>query len=233
MKTKRVVAVVPARAGSKGLKNKNKKLLGGRPLFEWSYAAGCLMEVETYVSTNDGDIMKYCLKHGIRFIERPDSISEDSSWDVGFLSHLIDQIKITPTGSSIINLRPTSPLRTRADIIKFRDLVLHTDGSIRSVELSDFPVQKMWFKKETGQLESVIDTGKIEYYNMPRQDLRQSYKQTGSFDSYRAEDIQSGRINGGKIFSFEQSIPTHDIDKIEDFAIAEKYYSKNRELFDY
>lgn len=233
MKTKCLVAVVPARAGSKGLKDKNKKLLGGRPLFEWSYAAGCLMDVETYVSTNDDDIISYCKKNGIQFIKRPNSISEDSSQDVGFLRHLIDQIKITPIGSSIINLRPTSPLRTRADIKKFRDLVLYTDGSIRSVEASNFPIQKMWFKNETGQLESVIDTSEIEYYNMPRQELRPSYKQTGSFDSYRVEDIQSGRINGEKIFSFEQSIPTHDIDSIKDFAVAEKFYTKNRELFDY
>lgn len=233
MQTKRLVAVVPARAGSKGLKGKNKKLLGGRPLFEWSYAAGCLMDVDTYVSTNDEEIMNYCIKHGIQFIKRPDPISEDSSLDIGFLLHLMDQIKIVPIGYSIINLRPTSPLRTRADIKKFKDLALYADGSIRSVELSDFPVQKMWFRNENGQLESVIDTGKMEYYNMPRQKLRPSYKQTGSFDSYRVEDIESGRINGEKIFGFEQSIPTHDIDHIEDFVAAEKFYSNNKELFDY
>lgn len=233
MKKRRLIAVVPARAGSKGLRKKNQRVLGGKPLFEWSYSAGCLMGIETYVSTDDVEIINYCTKHNLKFIERPASISGDSSRDFEFLHHLISELNIRPNGSSIVNLRPTSPLRTRADLKKFKNLVTYTDGSIRSVEKSDFPVQKMWFKSENGQLESVIDFKGVEHYNLPRQELQQSYKQTGSFDSYRVEDIHDGKINGDKIFSFEQSIHSYDIDTLEDFIATEKFYHQNRELFDY
>lgn len=231
---KKVYAVVPARAGSKGLPNKNKRHLGGKPLFRWAYDAGMHMGIDTYVSTNDKDIAALCKEQGLKYIIRPEELSSDNSRDVEFLIHFLETLEISDDDASIVNLRPTSPLRTTQDLDRFKVEVSRTHGSIRSIEPSSFPVQKMWFKNSDGTLESVVPNDKLkELYNEPRQSLRPSFVQTGSFDSYLIKDIKSGRISGDTIHSFEQSIPTFDIDTIDDFEIAQDFFSQNSGLFEY
>ena len=229
----RLLAIVPARAGSKGLPNKNKMLIGGKPLFLWSCEAGKYLGIETYVSTNDEEIIKICDQKNIKYIKRPNEICSDDALDISFLQHFILALGLSEDNTSIINLRPTSPLRTTYDLRKFKEVAASVDGSIRSVELSKFPVQKMWFKSDGNKLRSVVSNQGNEPYNMPRQKLMPSYRQTGSFDSYRVKDVMSGSINGDKIYAFEQSIPTFDIDSEVDLLEARNFYVKNAGLFVY
>jgi|TARA_B110000977_G_C11000381_1_gene463564 CMP-N,N'-diacetyllegionaminic acid synthase len=231
---KKCFVVVPARYGSKSLPYKNLMEIGNTPLFQWSYDAGKYMGFDTFISTNDDEIIRICQERDMNYIRRPDELCRDESLDKDFLNHFVKYFKITQKDTAIVNFRPTSPLRSVLDLNKFKRLVMTANASIRSIEKSSFPVQKMWFKNSEGELENVLNsTVHDEPFNMPRQQLRSSYKQTGSFDSYLAGDIISGKINGNKILPFEQSSPLIDIDMQTDLDAARYLYSKNSQLFEY
>ena len=116
---RKVVAIIPARAGSKRLPGKNKKMLCGKPLIAWTYeqALNCSFIDEIIVSTNDVDILKmgYGSYKDKRFTikKRPESLStDDASINEVILHELRDYNDLT----TVILLQPTSPLRTEYDI---------------------------------------------------------------------------------------------------------------------
>jgi CMP-N,N'-diacetyllegionaminic acid synthase len=214
--------IIPARSGSKGLVGKNLKKLGGRELFQWSVDAANFLNIEYAVSTDDKKIIELCKKRGILYIKRPSDLCRDHSTDYDFLNHAITHLDLVSKNKSIIlNLRPTSPLRLKSDLLELSKILKKTNYSIRSVVESDFPVQKMWYI-DGSYLECVDPSVKgLEGYNMPRQLLKKSYKQTGAFDAYMIKDVLSKSINGEKILSFIQKSPIADIDSMKDFSAAE------------
>jgi CMP-N-acetylneuraminic acid synthetase len=116
----KVVAVIPARKGSKRLPNKNKRLFAGKPLICWSIetALECDFIDEIIVSTNDKEIIDICNNNyrffdKINIIKRPKELAQDDTpmWDV-----IEDLIKNYSYGTIFILLQPTSPLRTAHDI---------------------------------------------------------------------------------------------------------------------
>ena len=167
---KKCFVVVPARYGSKGLPHKNLKEIGNTPLFQWSYNAGKYMGFDTFISTNDDEIIRICREQGMNYIRRPNELSGDEALDKDFLKHFVKHCKITQKNAAVVNFRPTSPLRSVPDLKKFKRLVMTANASIRSVEKSSFPVQKMWFKNSEGELENVLNSSVYdEPFNMPRQ----------------------------------------------------------------
>jgi CMP-N-acetylneuraminic acid synthetase len=119
---KKVLAIVTARAGSKGIPGKNYRRLLGRPLFIWSYMAA---EQSKYVdgvilSTNCKECQKHCCdylteragksKKLFGWIPRPDEISGDLSKNEDSLIHALDHFKYA-NFDIVINLQPTSPCR--------------------------------------------------------------------------------------------------------------------------
>jgi CMP-N-acetylneuraminic acid synthetase len=219
-------AVIPARSGSKGLPGKNLKKLCGRELFQWSVDAAKFLNVDYVVSTDDKNIIKLCKKRNINFIVRPSELCQDNSGDYDFLKHTIQELDlIAKNKKSIINLRPTSPLRLKSDLVRFSKKLIDAKDSMRSVIISDFPAQKMWYLNDKYLSPIDPNVNKTEEFNMARQLLKKSYKQTGAFDSYMISDILSGSINGDKIMSFVQNGPMADIDKISDLEKAENILS--------
>jgi len=230
-----IYVVVPARAGSKGLIGKNRRKLGGKPLYMWSVDAAKAAGIDAVVSTDDPLIIHECKKKNIAYIERPTRFASDTSLDNDFLLHFIDYFKIpNKSNKHIINLRPTSPLRSNRDIKNFFDMVSRSDYSIRSVGEAPFTPFKMWFKDENSMLTQVVKHDEFsEPFNMPRQKLPQAFSQTGAFDSYVVSDIISGKINGTAIKAFEAAYPTIDIDSFDDLKRARKILSFNKNLYTY
>jgi CMP-N-acetylneuraminic acid synthetase len=127
----KVVAIIPARKGSKRLPAKNKRLFAGKPLICWSIdvALECDFIDEIIVSTDDLDILKMCLmyKHKtnrIKLIKRPDELTQDDTpmWQV--IDHVLDDY---PHNILVILLQPTSPLRTKFDISRAYKLFYDRD----------------------------------------------------------------------------------------------------------
>ena len=141
------VDIIPARAGSKSILNKNFLLFKGKPLFYWSVRVASDANIfdNIYVSTDSDEIIRLCKDLPVQTIKRPKNICLDDSRDIEYLRHLVDQINIKEYTITI--LRPTSPLRS-VGVIKdcnyiFEKNINHYD-SLRVVSASKENPYKMW-----------------------------------------------------------------------------------------
>lgn len=115
-----MLAIIPARAGSKGVLDKNKKLFCGRPLIEWSIEAALNAKSvsKILVTSNDNDILEnrfvnQCCDFIIR---RPDSLSSDDSPASNYIEHVFNVVPELVEIKYFSVLQPTSPLRVANDI---------------------------------------------------------------------------------------------------------------------
>ncbi len=120
---KKILAIIPARAGSKGIKNKNIKNINRKPLIYWTIneAKKSKKISKIIVSTDSKQIKKTSLKYNISVpFLRPKNISKDDSTDYSLIKHSIDFFKKESLFFHyVILLQPTSPLRTHKDIDNF------------------------------------------------------------------------------------------------------------------
>ena len=129
-KNKKFTAIIPARAGSKGIKNKNIIDIANHPLIAYSIEAAKKSKYidEIYVSTNGKKISKISKKYGAEVILRPKNISDDITMPDDAVTHSINYLNkiMNRKQENIIFMQPTSPLRCEGDIdkaiIKFTEL---------------------------------------------------------------------------------------------------------------
>lgn len=128
-----VIAIIPARGGSKSIPKKNIKLLNGKPLIEYTINAAIKSKLITsiVVSTDDDEIFEVCSKFKqLVIIRRPEYLASDTSSTEDCLMHAIEEFKIKfdDTPDIILTLEPTSPLRTSNTIDKCIKIFLETDS---------------------------------------------------------------------------------------------------------
>ncbi len=113
---KKVLAIIPARGGSKRLSNKNLLHLLGKPLFVWSIEAGIksIYVDKVIVSSDSENILNISSKSGVEIIERPRELATDESTTFSVVEHVINNINCSY--DIIILLQPTSPLRNHNHI---------------------------------------------------------------------------------------------------------------------
>ena len=129
---KRVLAIIPARAGSKGLPNKNIRPLGGKPLLAWPIEAarGSTYVDRTIVSTDSQSYAEVAAQHGadVPFI-RPAELASDSAPSIGFLLHALDTLEADGDNYHyVVLLEPTSPLTESRDIDAALERLDHSAG---------------------------------------------------------------------------------------------------------
>ena len=117
---KNIVALIPARSGSKRIKNKNIKLLNGHPLIAYTIQSAIKSKVfdDVIVSTDSEDIKKISEYYGasVPFL-RPSRYATDTSPDIEFVKHALDELsKLNQNYSQFSILRPTSPFRKSTTI---------------------------------------------------------------------------------------------------------------------
>ena len=115
---KSVVAIVPARGGSKGIYKKNITLLNGKPLIEYTLDVALKSSYidEVIVSTDDLEIEMISKNIGAKIVKRPPAISTDSSLTLDTIKHVIKQVGFINDETIIILLQATSPLREQHHI---------------------------------------------------------------------------------------------------------------------
>jgi CMP-N,N'-diacetyllegionaminic acid synthase len=114
-------AVIPARAGSKGIQGKNMQLIGGKPMVQFTMeSAQASSELgSTIVSTDDNEIIELAIKEGVHApFTRPGNLSSDSASTSDVLMHALDWYKLQNNQypKNIVLLQPTSPFRTANDV---------------------------------------------------------------------------------------------------------------------
>ena len=146
---KKILGVITARGGSKGIPKKNIKELGGKPLIAWTIAAVQQSQYVTdfLVSTDDPEIARVCIEAGapVPFM-RPEELSTDAAKSIPVIPHALRfQESLGKMYDYVMILQPTSPFRTAADIDVCIEKIVTTgaDSVMSMVKLVDFSIAKL------------------------------------------------------------------------------------------
>ena len=199
MNEKNIVAIIPARGGSKGIPKKNLIDFCGKPLLAWSIiqAQNTPQIKKIYVSSDSDVILECAEKYDAVGIKRPDDIAGDTAPSESAIAHACEQIG--NLAETIVFLQPTSPLRKPDDITKAIEVfdAGNYDSLFSACELHDFLI---WEKANEGELKSF----NYNYQNRTRrQDRSSQYVENGSIYIFKKNviDKYNNRL-GGKIGMF-------------------------------
>jgi CMP-N-acetylneuraminic acid synthetase len=217
----KTIAIIPARGGSKRLKDKNIKVLNGLPLLVHSirYAQQFPELIDgIYVSTNDAAIKAVALTYGAQVIDRPEALSGDHATTISALQHVLDNLP--DTVQDVVLLQPTNPLRP--DVLLPEALHLYFEGNYQSL----FTVSRNHQK-----LGKIIDNQFVPYnYELGQrsQDLEPLYFENGLLYILQSDLIRQGKIMGEHSLPFIVDNPFSevDIDTQADFDYAAYLMSK-------
>jgi len=231
---KQILAVIPARSGSKSVPHKNIRLIDGKPMIAYSIehalASGYINRV--IVSTDSEEYAKIARQYGaeVPFI-RPLEYAQDSSLDIDVFLHALRFLKETQdyVPDIIVQLRPTYPIRDAQDIDNMIEMMLKNDSidSVRTVAPAKEIPHKMWYLSEQGLLEPILKDIP-EAYNMPRQQLPQVMYQNANIDVIRTKVITEEHSMSGKKIAGYQMNKNFDIDTQEEFNRAAEYLKIKR-----
>jgi len=224
-----VLAVIPARGGSKGIPRKNIRLFAGYPLIAYSIAAALQAETVTrvIVSTDDEEIAAAARDWGAEtpFL-RPEEFAQDNTLDLPVFQHALGWLAECEgyRPDVVVQLRPTSPIRPVGLVDEaVRLLLAHPEAdSVRGIVPAGQNPHKMWrVDPATGRMQNLLDVeGIAEPYNAPRQALPPVYWQTGHIDVVRpAVILEQGSMSGSTILPvMVDPRYTVDIDNLSDWA---------------
>lgn len=221
----RVLAIIPARGGSKGVPGKNIKSLGGKPLIAHAIecAKKCIKVTRTIVTTDSDEILEIALSFGAEIIKRPVSLAEDTSNVVTAVEDVIQ--KIGEEFDLVILLQPTSPLRTPIDlenIIKMFEKDKSIDGVISVVPFDDYHPARTYNLINDNIMIPFLKEGE----NKRRQDLKPVYYRNGCFYAVRINAFLKERsfmVENKKAYVMDANWLVN-IDSYRDFKIAEVLY---------
>lgn len=233
----RTIALIPARAGSKGVLNKNLKEVGGRSLLAWSiHACRQLPEIDRiFLSTDSADYAEIGKAEGaeVPFL-RPSELAGDKTEDIEVFSHFADWMYENSLNyECLLHIRPTTPLRDpevmRAAINAF-EANSKSISSLRSVQEMSESAYKAFEISQEGYLEPIFGNRTLDGLNAPRQAFPKTYTANGYIDIVKTEMIKkSQKLHGSKILSFETP-QTIEIDNLDDLLYATWKVSQDSSL---
>ena len=226
-----VVALIPARGGSKGVPRKNLREVGGHPLVGLAvHAAKAAKTIErVIVSTDDAEIAETARRYGaeVPFL-RPASLARDLTPDWPVFEHALRWLEEHEGACPeiVVHVRPTSPLRRAEDLdAAVRLLRRHPEADcVRSVSEAREHPRKMWTITRGRLRPWATPNGTLEAYNLPRQQLETVYVHNGVVDAIRSRTIVSQRsMSGRRILPLVTPARTSlDIDDERDLWLAER-----------
>jgi YrbI family 3-deoxy-D-manno-octulosonate 8-phosphate phosphatase len=236
-----ILALIPARGGSKGIPRKNIRNFAGHPLIAWSIAAAKQASSVTrvIVSTDDKEIASVAREYGAEtpFL-RPAEFAEDNTTDLPVFEHALQWLEENEghLPEIVIQLRPTSPIRPKDCVERAVNILLqHADADcVRGVVPAWQNPHKMWrFAGEGQPMRPLLKVdGIAEPYNAPRQVLPPVYWQTGHIDAIRVSTIRQKRSLTGDVIYPLVIDPryTVDIDHLSDWATYEALANSGLEM---
>ncbi len=220
---RRVVAVVPARAGSKGVVDKNLRLLSGLPLIAWPIlVAGKTASIDRIIVSTDGEnIADVAREYGAEVYMRPNHLATDTAPVIDALRDLYDQLKAEGEAADIIVLlEATSPFRTPADIEACLERMVSEEfDSIATFSPAHLNPHRAW-RIDSGVPTTVIE-GAVPW--LPRQSLPEAWQLTGTVYAFDPKEMPENTLSilfgrlGAHVVAESASI---DIDTETDLVIA-------------
>lgn len=230
-----ILAIIPARSGSKSVIDKNIREIDGVPMLAYSikHALASKYITRVIVSTDSEKYADIARKYGaeIPFL-RPEEYATDDALDIDVFYHALTFLKDKEgyVPELVVQLRPTYPIRDIADIDAMVERMLEDKelDSMRCIAPATEIPHKMWFINDDGTLRPVISEP-FECYNMPRQRLEKSYYQNACIDVIRTSVILEQKSMSGKKIGGYIMDENYDIDTEEDFFKARERLLKNKE----
>lgn len=223
-----VFAIIPARSGSKGVKDKNIRPLKGYPMIAYTIAAAKLSQNidRVIVSTDSEKYAEIAREYGAEtpFL-RPTEISGDRSTDIEFMQHAINWL-YENEGSVPeywMHLRPTNPLRDCTILDNAVRMFLADDSadSLRSAHLADVSPFKWFLRSEDGYYRT-FNGITLDEANKPRQAFPDVYIPDGYVDMLRTSYIvKNDLLHGNRMIAF-RSPESVDVDNIRDYEELER-----------
>lgn len=229
----RTLAIIPARAGSKGIPHKNMAMLNGRPLIGWTIEAAKKAELVDHiiVSTNDEEVIKYANEvWGVRSYLRPEELCQDDSPTEGAIGHTLDtwaehhpELELT----HVILMQATSPIRHDGDVDA---MILSLNNFKSGSGVSVTAHHGFLFEWATA-----IGNGRFICINYPdftrpmRQEMAQ-WQGNGSMWAFTIEHWNKTHNRlGGKISIYEMAEETaYQIDSPFDLWLVEQIMQRNQ-----
>jgi CMP-N,N'-diacetyllegionaminic acid synthase len=226
------IVIIGAREGSKRVPNKNLKVIGTMPLIAYPISTALQLGIQPYVSTDSKEIATTSKTWGAEVIIRPKELAEDFSTDSEWILHFLGEYKrFSKTyPSTIVFLRPTTPLRDVSVVKRGIDSFKPNMDSLRSVEPLKEAIQKA-FQVDGDALISAypfpMSSDIKDPSNLPNQFFPTSYTANGYVDVLRTDYI----LDTESLYGTTQAYITPrvlEIDTIDDIEyadyLARKYY---------
>lgn len=223
----KVLALIPARGGSKSIPRKNLLPINGKPMVAYSieHALASKQINRVVVTTDDQEIAETARRHGaeVPFL-RPAEFAGDHSPDYDFVRHALewfrDHERYEP--DLVVQLRPTTPVRD----VRLLDVAIDAlaaapeADSLRAVVRACFTPYKMWRMDADGYLSPLLEVpGLQEPYNQARQLLPEVWQQDAFIDVTRPRTVfEQGSITGRRILPFYLEQESIDIDYMSDLS---------------
>ena len=229
-----VLALIPARGGSKGLPRKNVLPLAGKPLIVYSIetALAASLVTRTVVSTDDDEIAAVAREAGaeVPFV-RPAELAQDASTDLDVFRHALETLEGYEP-ELLVHLRPTNPLRRTERVDEAIRAMLEDPraDSLRSVSWPRQTPFKMW-RVEGRYLAPIVELpGVPDAHSRPRQSLPEVWWQNGYVDVVRPRTVlELGSMTGERVLPFVVQDPFVEIDYADAFAAAEELLRRGGE----
>lgn len=196
----RVLAVVPARAGSKGVPGKNLRGVAGKPLVSYAITVGLnTPEVAaTVVTTDDPEVASMGRAYGAVIVDRPEHLATDEAPMAPVLVHALE---VAEAGGErfdvVVLLQPTAPIRTEDDIRAVIALLAdnpEADSVVSVVRVEDAHPGRMYRLDGEGRLESLWP----EWARVNRQELPAVYLRNGALYAVRRDTLLGGTVIGDR-----------------------------------
>lgn len=221
---KKVVALIPARGGSKSIPKKNIASLGGKPLIAWTIELALKStEIDrVIVSTDCHEIAEIAEEYGAEIHVRPAEFAQDNSLPIDTVRHLLEELKKSDYDTDyLIFLEPTAPLRSMKDISDSINLIIEKDfDSVATYTEATLNPHRAW--KINDDCPEIFIEGAVPW--LPRQKLPKAYQLNGAVYIVKTSEISHDSISmvigktGAVIMPKERSV---DIDDSIDLIIAE------------
>lgn len=221
--TKRqVLAIIPARGGSKGLPRKNVLPLAGKPLIAWNIEAALATKSisRLVVSTDDVEIAKVAHRYGAEVVERPAEIAGDVATSESALLHTLEHLKETDTYTPdlLVFLQCTSPLTTSNDIDNAVQTLItkEADSCLTAKDFHYF----VWREGADGNASGVNHDKR---YRPRRQDREPQFEENGAVYAMKTRGFKKHkhRFFGKTVISVMPADRSFEIDEPTDLKIAE------------
>ena len=222
-----ILAVIPARGGSKRIKNKNIKKFYKKPIISYSIEQAKKSEIfdRIIVSTDSTKIAKIAKKSGAEILfRRPKKLSGDKVMAREVIKHSIKWVDKNANKTSFVcMIYPTAPMIKSKDLVStFKKIKKEKWDFVFTAKKFTYPVQRSFYKNKNNSLRMA----NAKYYNKRSQDLKPVYHDAGQFYWAKSKTWLSNKIIFGNKSTIHliDNLSGHDIDTQEDWQLLKALY---------